>query len=125
MRHSPGLPMRRAMVRCCALCTPGGPATAAPPAGEAESLALTRRDHTLDPREAQGIRLGDMPLPEKSGGRMAPVACNGDHGSRSDALTLERGKGIRRGGDGLALRLMSLRDTAWVGASFAAVDAEQ
>ncbi|WRZ92837.1 DUF3344 domain-containing protein [Streptomyces sp. NBC_01007] len=42
-----------------------------------------------------------------------------------DSDVLEFGKGIRRGGDQLAFRIVSQRDAAWVGALFAAVDAKQ
>ncbi|MFJ2826933.1 DUF3344 domain-containing protein [Streptomyces sp. NPDC087263] len=42
-----------------------------------------------------------------------------------DSDVLELGKGIRRGGDQLTFRLVSQRDTAWVGALFTAVDAKQ
>ncbi|MGW1532818.1 DUF3344 domain-containing protein [Streptomyces aureus] len=42
-----------------------------------------------------------------------------------DSDVLELGKGIRRGGDQLAFRIVSQRDAAWVGALFAAVDAKQ
>ncbi|MGW0705288.1 DUF3344 domain-containing protein [Streptomyces sp. NPDC002643] len=46
MRIHPGLPLRRAVVGCCALATLwafGAPATAAPPAPEAERLAFGQR----------------------------------------------------------------------------------
>jgi hypothetical protein len=41
-----------------------------------------------------------------------------------DSGVLERGKGIRRGGDQLAF-LVARRVAAWVGALLAAVEAEQ
>ncbi|MFE6483437.1 DUF3344 domain-containing protein [Streptomyces sp. NPDC057757] len=42
-----------------------------------------------------------------------------------DSDVFELGKGIGRGGDQLTFRLVSQRDTAWVGALFTAVDAKQ
>jgi hypothetical protein len=42
-----------------------------------------------------------------------------------DSDVLELGKGIHGGGDQSAFRIVSQRDTAWVGARFAAVDAKQ
>ncbi|MFJ6831936.1 hypothetical protein [Streptomyces sp. NPDC091209] len=80
-------------------------------------------------------------LPGIVRGRVGLVAYNGDRGRRGDSLSvstgrgaptvlsgsdvLELGKGIRRGGDQLAFRIVSQRDAARVGALFAAVDAKQ
>ncbi|MFF3414075.1 hypothetical protein ACFYW9_05160 [Streptomyces sp. NPDC002698] len=155
MRTSPGLLPRRAIVggsAPAAFRTPGGPASAEPPAdrppaARAQTLPSTRRYRALrhggivrpansstSCRSSAKAALGDAADPRDDvpnstiGGtgpdtpRRVPSYANAP-GHDSDAL--EVGEGIRGGGDQLAFRIVSQRDAAWIGALFAAVDAKQ
>ncbi|MFE4700398.1 hypothetical protein ACFRIC_25370 [Streptomyces sp. NPDC056738] len=100
MRTSPGLPLRRAIAGRSApatLQTPCGPASAEP--------SLTGRTR---------------PANSSTGRRSSTRSA-----LRHDPDLLGPGKEIRAGGDQLAIRIVSQRDAAWVGALFAAVAAKQ
>ncbi|MFG2477310.1 hypothetical protein [Streptomyces fagopyri] len=131
MRHSPGPLPRRATVgrsALVALRTAGGPAKADGGHGNTgDPLSLSAGDGgPTAPSDAAGppddVLDPSVTEPKDAPAERVPTYSN-NRGYDCDV----RGPGteFRLGGDQLAVRLVSQRDAAWVGALFAAVDAQR
>ncbi|MEU0033401.1 hypothetical protein [Streptomyces sp. NPDC006333] len=135
MRHSPGpLPRRATAGRSAlvALRTPGGPAKVDGDRGSTgDPLGLSAGDggptvpsDTADPLDdvsdpsatRPGNAPGDVPAARVPRSSNPPGHDSAVHGPDTE---------FRLGGDQLTVQLVSQRDAAWVGALFAAVDAQR
>lgn len=132
MRHSPGPLPRRAMVGRSALVAlrtaGGGPAnvdgdrgsTGDPLGPWADDGEPTAPSAAADPPDDV---LGSSITERGNAPAERAPRCSNTPGYDADALALDTE--FRFGGDQLTVRLVSQRDAAWVGALFAAVDAQR
>ncbi|MFJ5267651.1 hypothetical protein [Streptomyces sp. NPDC088358] len=135
MRHSPGpLPRRATAGRSAlvALRTPGGPAQVdGARGGTGDPLGLSPGDGGPTAPSDTADPLDDVFDPSVTGPGHTPGDTPAARVPRSsnppgyDSAALGQNTEFRLGGDQLTVRLVSQRDAAWVGALFAAVDAQR
>lgn len=99
---------------------PSPPTTSSLPTTPSARTARAARSDIAGP-------LGDAPDPSVTGPRDAPAERVPRYANTPGHDSDVRGPGteFRSGGDQLGVRLVSQRDAAWVGALFAAVDAQR
>ncbi|MFF2994742.1 hypothetical protein ACFVTC_09205 [Streptomyces sp. NPDC057950] len=132
MRHSPGPLPRRAMVGRSALVAlrtaGGGPANVDGDRGSTGDPLGPRADdgEPTAPGDAAGppddVLGSSITEPGNTPAERVP-RCSNTPGYDADVLGLDTE--FRFGGDQLTVQLVSQRDAAWVGALFAAVDAQR